>query len=101
VDGNGDNHEFNVVVDVLPGPHPFLLGMPTLKMMNAQIIFGKSNDIVSMTLGGKKVQVPLKTDGSHPHLMFAGTIKAQRADICGSISGFHYTIRDDASFYQD
>jgi hypothetical protein len=37
VQTNGEFFPFKIVVDVLPGEHPFLLGFPTLKLMSAQI----------------------------------------------------------------
>jgi hypothetical protein len=43
--GEGDFAEqksFNIVVDVLPGEHPFLLGFPTLKRMSGQISFDEN-----------------------------------------------------------
>jgi hypothetical protein len=39
VQTNGECFSFKIVVDFLPGEHPFLLGFPTLKRLTAQIIF--------------------------------------------------------------
>jgi hypothetical protein len=42
VQRNGECFSFKIVVDDLPGEHPFLLGFPTLKRMSAQISFDEN-----------------------------------------------------------
>jgi hypothetical protein len=43
-DVEGMIHPFHIVVDVLPGPHAFLLGIPTLRKMKAEIMLGHERD---------------------------------------------------------
>jgi hypothetical protein len=98
-DVEGMIHTFNIVVDVLPGPHPFLSGMPALKKMKAQIVLGQEKDTFSMKLAGKSIHILLVTTESHPHLLHGGKSKATESQANDEAPGSDYTISSAVNFH--
>jgi hypothetical protein len=91
-------HTFRIVVDVLPGPHPFLLGMPTLRKVKAQIKLGQEKDTFAIMLAGKSIHVLLVTTGSHPHLLHGGKSKATGSQANEKAPGSYYTSSSAVNF---
>jgi hypothetical protein len=60
---NGECSTFKIVVDVLLGEHPFLLGFPTLKRMSAQISFDENT--LAVKTRGNVVMLRMDLSGSH------------------------------------
>jgi hypothetical protein len=67
VQTNRECFSFKIVVDVLPGEHPFVLGFPTLKRMSAQI--SSDENTLAVKTGGNVVMLRMDSSGSHPSLM--------------------------------
>jgi hypothetical protein len=66
VQTNGECFSFKIVIDVLPGEHPFLLGFLTLKRMSAQISCDENT--LAVKTRGNIVMLRMDSSGSHPRI---------------------------------
>jgi hypothetical protein len=76
VQTNGECFSFKIVVDVLPGEHPFLLGFPTLKRMSAQISFDENT--LAVKTRGNVVMLRMDSSGSHPRIFHSPVRSRER-----------------------
>lgn len=84
--------EFDVAFDVIEGDLPFLLGLPTLAAMRANVHFKYMT--LSFSLHGKYHRLKLLRDGDHVYLPFAfDSVTLQRANggTRGDSEQQHYT----------
>jgi hypothetical protein len=58
---------FKIVVDILPGEHPLLLGFPTLKRMSTQISLDENT--LAVKSRGKIAKLRIDSSGSHPRII--------------------------------
>ena len=81
---------FNIAVDVLPGQHPLLLGLPTLVSMKAALNFGGSAKMFFTMPNAVRHCVDLDTSGTHPCILYGGKTRAVTGSTVGELVGSQY-----------
>ena len=82
---------FNIAVDVLPGQHPLLLGLPTLVAMKAALNFGGTTGKLFFTMPNEvRHCVDLDTSGTHPCILFSGETRTVAGSTVGELVGSQF-----------
>jgi hypothetical protein len=98
VQTNGECFSFKIVVDVLPGEQPFLLGFPTLKRMSAQISFDENT--LAVKTKGKVVMLRKDSSGSHLRIVHSPVRSRERLSSPGlnKVEESMYILQRPADF---
>jgi hypothetical protein len=98
VQTSGESLPFKIVVDVLPGEHPFLLGFPTLKRMSAQISFDENT--LAVKTRGKTAKLRIDSSGSHPRIVHSPVGSRERPSSPGlnTVEESMYVLQRPANF---
>lgn len=84
---------FQIAVDVLPGQHPLLLGLPTLVAMRGALNFGApTGKLVSTVPSNQRHFVSLGTSGSQPCLLFYGYTSNAKTSTIGELIDSRYNL---------